>query len=354
MRVLQLIDTLEPGGAEMMAVHYANLAYSEWGYAALVATRHSGLLQERLDRDVVFDVLKKKSRFDPSAYRRLLGLVRSERIDIIHAHGTSFFWGVLIKWANPSVRLVWHDHYGDSEFLERRPSAAILAASFFFNGVVSVNAKLLAWASRRLFCKNVRYFPNFAFLDSNTGAVAAFKGSGFKVICLANLRPQKNHAFLVEVARKVVDRYPETTFHLVGKDLKDAYSDQLQAEIRQKGMEENIFFYGSLPVTERLLRQADSAILTSASEGLPVALLEYGLAGLPVVCTPVGEIPTIIIDGENGYLCGDAHGFAERLLYLHDNQSAREAVARKLKSHVQQTYGASAVFHQYATWLKTI
>jgi hypothetical protein len=35
-------------------------------------------------------------------------------------HSTSFFIAVLLKLLQPQVKLIWHDHYGDSDFLEQR------------------------------------------------------------------------------------------------------------------------------------------------------------------------------------------------------------------------------------------
>src|SRR5690606_34892527 len=46
------------------------------------------------------------------------------------------------------------------------------------------------------------------------------------------------------------------------------------------------------------LNKADLGILASLSEGLPLALLEYGRAGLPVICTDVGECSEVI--GQEG------------------------------------------------------
>jgi glycosyltransferase involved in cell wall biosynthesis len=51
-----------------------------------------------------------------------------------------------------------------------------------------------------------------------------------------------------------------------------------------------------------ILSQSTIGILTSASEGLPLALLEYGMAKIPVVVTNVGEMPAIVRDDINGYV----------------------------------------------------
>ena len=47
---------------------------------------------------------------------------------------------------------------------------------------------------------------------------------------------------------------------------------------------------------------ADAIILTSRIEGLPLVVLEALSLGLPILSTPVGGIPDIIKNGENGFL----------------------------------------------------
>ena len=71
MRILQLIDTLRPGGAEKMAVSYAN-AFSRKGLASfLCTTRMEGLLNDQLAPQVGYLFLKKSSSLDPRAYLKM-------------------------------------------------------------------------------------------------------------------------------------------------------------------------------------------------------------------------------------------------------------------------------------------
>ena len=63
-RILQLIDSLEAGGAERMAVSYANALNRNIGFGALVATRTEGALKNQLDKNVVYGYLNRKSTFD--------------------------------------------------------------------------------------------------------------------------------------------------------------------------------------------------------------------------------------------------------------------------------------------------
>lgn len=76
------------------------------------------------------------------------------------------------------------------------------------------------------------------------------------------------------------------------------------------------------------LRASDAFCLPSYREGLPLALCEAMLCGLPAIATPVGGIPEILRAGERGFLvrCGDVEGLAERLKLLAANPDRARAL----------------------------
>lgn len=53
---------------------------------------------------------------------------------------------------------------------------------------------------------------------------------------------------------------------------------------------------------EKLLSAADIVLLTSDNEGMPLSLIQAGMAGLPVVTTNVGSVPEVVSDGITGII----------------------------------------------------
>lgn len=88
---------------------------------------------------------------------------------------------------------------------------------------------------------------------------------------------------------------------------------------------------------DALLAQADIFLLPSYNEGLPMSVLEAMSWGLPVITTPVGGIPEIIVSNENGLLVnpGDIQQLTMCIQSLLENeklrfnlgQSARQSIA---------------------------
>jgi glycosyltransferase involved in cell wall biosynthesis len=357
MRIIQIIDSLEAGGAERMAVNYANALAVQSEFIGLVATRKEGALLGQLDKRVDYLFLNKRNSFDLKAVFLLRKFVVTNKVTIIHAHSTSFFIAFLLKLVHPSVQLIWHDHYGDSEFLNSRATLIFRMTLPFFEGVISVNQKLKDWSDQKLNCKNTVYLPNFPTLEDETGAPTFLKGvEGKRIICLANLRAQKNHFLLLRVAKKLKVSHPDWTFHLVGKDFADSYSAEIRKKIEEYRLADKVFVYGSKNDIIHILHQASIGVLCSKSEGLPVALLEYGWAKKPVVVTDVGEIASVVKNRENGFLVSvhQSIHFHKALVELMDNQILQKRFGKALHQTVEVSYSENKVIKQYLTWIQKI
>ena len=355
MRILQIIDSLEAGGAERMAVNYANVLAVTINFSGLVTTRKEGPLLNQVNNKVSYLCLNKKGTIDLKAISKLRKFVIKTKVELIHAHSTSFFLAFLLKLSFPSVKLIWHDHYGDSEFLSQRPSFALRITLPFFDGIIAVNQNLKLWAEQKMHFKNVIYLPNFPSEENEVLEHTVLKGiDGKRIVSLANLRLQKNHFLLLEVAKKVQLSHPEWTFHLVGKDFEDDYSRQIKNLILEYNLENNVFIYGSKQDIATILEQSKIAILTSQSEGLPVALLEYGLYGKPIVVTNVGEIPLLIKDGVNGFMVetGNTELFYDSLVKLIENETLQNNFGNALQQTIMDNYSEQTVIKQYLAWLE--
>src|SRR5680860_1615923 len=88
-KVIQLIDSLRPGGAEKMAVTYANALVGQVEGSYLCCTRMEGMLKESLLTEVEYLFLNKKSSLDLKAILKLRNFIKSRQIEIVHAHSTS-------------------------------------------------------------------------------------------------------------------------------------------------------------------------------------------------------------------------------------------------------------------------
>ncbi|CAM4098141.1 glycosyltransferase [Gillisia limnaea] len=354
MRVLQLIDSLRPGGAEKMAVNIANGLLPRVEGSYLCCTRQEGLLKVQLKAEVGYVFLNKRSSLDPKAILKLRKYIKENKIDVVHAHSTSYFLAGLLKISGSNFKLIWHDHYGESEFLEKREFKVLKKFSRLFAGIISVNTALKNWTLQNLYCKNVIELKNFIpkYENSRTSTIK-LKGTAtdFKIICVANLRPQKDHINLLR-AFELLDPKMYVSLHLIGEDPQTVYSASVLKEIENSCVNHKIHYYGAQPEIIPLLQQADLGVLSSRSEGLPLALLEYGISGLPVVCTNVGQCAAVInnygsiVEKENSEML-----YGGISAYL-NNRLKMKQEAIMFQQEVERNYSEKGILKKYINFIK--
>lgn len=340
MRVLQLIDSLNTGGAERVAVNIANALSTEINGSFLCVTRKEGLLKDSLLKQVGYLFLNKKYTVDFKAIIKLYRFIKKHKINVVHAHSTSFFLATVIKFIYPDVIIVWHDHYGNSEFLMSRSHWVLKRCSKYFSHIFCVNKPLLNWAKQTLKFEEASYLANVAVIAKVLGSSRLKGAAGKRIVCLANLRPQKDHLNLISAFKEALKVHPDWTLHCVGENCNDNYSKQIKAQAEACGLVHAVYFYGSKPDVFSILKQADIGVLSSKSEGLPLALLEYGFAKLAVVATKVGEIENVITHKSHGLLVEPAKplDLAKALIFLIEKKTLRHKFAENYFLHIRDNY----------------
>ena len=346
MRIVQLIDSLEAGGAERMAVNYANALANEIDFSALVATRKEGDLQSQINDNVGYLFLNRKGIIDLSALLKLQNYIRRNKVEIVHAHGTSFFFAFLLKLIYPTIKLIWHDHYGARVKHGTSNNFFLLIASLSFSSIFVVNPKMKEWAKRILFTKKVVFIPNFAEIFDLNPRHTVLKGQlGKRIVCVANLKKPKNHIALLKAFHDLQLTKLGWSLHLIGKDFSDHYSCELKNYVKINDLNDFVFMYGAQNDIQSILSQATIGVLASTDEGFPVVLLEYGLAKLAVASTNVGYCGTLIKHDYSGVLFNPTR---EDELKLHlskliNDVAFRLEIGLNLQQEVIKTYSKEKI-----------
>jgi len=340
--VLQLIDSLHIGGAEVLSINIANALASSEKYASyLCATRKEGALKTRINGSVGYLFLNRKKTFDVKAILHLKRFVKKKNITIIHAHSTSILLAFVVKLLFFKIKIIWHDHYGKSEYLGQRQTLILKIISFFVSSIISVNSNLKDWAQKELYCKNVYFINNFPFFNS-VNKITFLKGTeGKRILHLAAFRAQKDHINLIKSFHTLLQKENCSgwTLHLVGGKNDTAYTKRVLDLIDSLNLKNVVFIYGACLDIAHVLSQANVGVLSSKSEGLPIALLEYGLAKLPVVVTDVGECASII-NNNNGYIVPpkNSSALSEKLENLINSEEKRKKFGLALHGKVNKHY----------------
>ena len=346
MRIVQIIDSLEAGGAERMAVNYANALAKKIVFSGLIATRKEGSLKTKIDSNVPYMFLEKKKSIDFQAVFRLRKYIKKNQIDIIHAHSSSFFIAVLVKLTLPQIKIIWHDHYGTREKETKKENKILICLSTFFSAIFVVNLQLLEWSKKNMRCSRVVFIPNFTTSETETEELTSLKGiDGKRIVFLANLKNPKNHILILKAFSELKLNENGWSLHLIGKDYFDNYSDQLKKHIASYSLENAIHLYGAKSDVRYILSQASIGVLASRQEGFPVTLLEYGLGNLAVISTNVGYCSSIIQNEVNGLLFDPQSDLEVKtqLKKITDDDSFRKTLGNNFKQSVEENYSEEVV-----------
>jgi glycosyltransferase involved in cell wall biosynthesis len=120
----------------------------------------------------------------------------------------------------------------------------------------------------------------------------------------------------------------------------EEYYRECQALVKRLDLSEKIKFIGHSDNMLDLYRKADIFVLSSRSEGVPLALLEAMSCGLPSVCTAVGGVPEILPDTITGFLVppGDIDCLASKISTLLDDPELRKKMGIRARELIKEKY----------------
>lgn len=343
----QLVDTLSMGGAERMSVNIAGAMEEDGWESHLVVSRSGGGLEAHLPSGVNVHLLNKSTFYDLGAFYNLIKLFRKHRPLILHAHSTSIYWAVLLKIVVGDFHLIWHDHFGLSDQLDKYPRKDIVVLSKWIDRIIVVNEKLKDyWRNLIPYRKeDITYIGNFPWLNLPEKT----KCELFTFLNLANLRPQKDQITLLKACKILVDQDRKFKVQLVGEYVDQEWTNQVKDTLVDLNLEGFVELVGPVSEVSLCLAKAHAGILSSESEGLPVALLEYGLAGLPVICTQVGDCPKVLSSPDLGILVpkSSPEELALAMDRLLSDYSSNKLMGEKLQEKIIREYGKGNFLDSY-------
>jgi glycosyltransferase involved in cell wall biosynthesis len=352
MRIFQLIDSLAIGGAERMAVNLANMFSDKNIPNVLVASRQAGPLSGLLTDRSVFKTIGKTKTLDLKAFRNLVQIAKEFNPTHLHVHDSSVFWGIALKLFIPRVQLIWHAHYGGFSSSDQRFGGKLKFIQYGIDYMIAVNEDLLVWAGkeiprvkRKSFIEN---FPDVSGVFDKTERVSK------TIICVANLKSPKNHHLLIKAFFEFLKNRPDFKLQLVGSCPDPIYLSEVEKLIAEKDLGLSVKIVGEVLDLRPYFESARFAVLASQAEGLPVSLLELGLAKVPILCTKVGQCQDLLDDGKLGYLVpsDDLEAMTTELIAIADNPEEASEKAGSFYQKVKKNYGKENFLKKYTELLE--
>lgn len=165
-------------------------------------------------------------------------------------------------------------------------------------------------------------------------------------VAVGRLVYEKGHEFLVEAMSTVIQTDDHAIAGICGAG---PLQDQLQAQIEKLNLQENVKLLGQWDDIPELLAAADVFVLPSRWEGLPMALLEGMMAGLPVIATRVEGVDEVVRPGEHGLLVPleSPMELAQAILQLLRSPADRQRMGAAARERVLSSYTTDRMCEAY-------
>lgn len=170
---------------------------------------------------------------------------------------------------------------------------------------------------------------------------------------VANLKPVKGHSFLLQAMAGVVKEFSNVKLFLVGKDEMNGELQRLAGELN---IQDNVIFLGRRDDVPTILALSYFCVLTSLSEGMSNAILEYMLAGKAVVATRVGGNSELVSHGTNGLLVEkeDAEGLKNAIVQLLRSPAEASRMGENGFKRVESEFSMAGMVRKYENFFESL
>lgn len=116
--------------------------------------------------------------------------------------------------------------------------------------------------------------------------------------------------------------------------------NNLKHLVTSLGLENRVFFGGFQPEISKIFKQIDIYVQPSRSEGFGLTVVEAMLAGKPVVVTPAGGLPEIIVDGQVGIITDEvsANSITQKINYLLTRETLAKKLGQEARFYAKRTF----------------
>jgi glycosyltransferase involved in cell wall biosynthesis len=300
-----------------------------------------------------------RSSADPAAIRSLFSLFRRERVQVVNTHSGKDSWvasiaakiaGVplLIRTRHISVPIRRHAF----NLIYRWPDGYITTGEMIREHLIGKGIHADRVLSIPTGVDPGRFIPGID--GRRIREEFGIPPGSFLVSMIGVLRSWKRHDLFLEALRLLRGRSVPIHALVVGEG---PGRDVICAEIREKGISDVALLTGFREDIPEILAASDAVVLPSDRfEGVPQVILQAMAMARPVVGSPIGGIPEVVLHGKTGFLCppGDVPAYANAMALLVKDPDLRERLGKAGRELVLSRYTVAAMCEQTETFYSGI
>ena len=356
MNIMEIVSGAEVNGA---VIHCLLLTRSlaQRGHQVTLLCRENAFIAGQLCQDNVEIITSDMHRIPFDELRRVAGLCRERRIDVLHTHMTrAHNFGVCLRrfYHIPCVATA-HSH--------------IIQPHWMFNDhVVAVSNATCRFQRRRNLVREQRIETIYGFMDyPRFAGVSCASGMQIRqewgldaqtplIGVIGDIIPRKGQLHVIRALPRILAACPTARLAIIGEPKRGVeYFHKARAEAERLGVNDQIIWAGHRNDVPHIMSALDVYALASLDEMFPVAVLEAMAAGKAIVATHVGGVPECVHNKETALLVPseDPDALAQAIVTLLTDPLLRQQLGNRARevAHAQfsvesQTPRIEAVFER--------
>ena len=304
--------------------------------------------------------------YDLALAVRMHEVTLSHELEILHCHyaiphaTSAWIAKEMLRQTKSDVRVVTTLHGTDITIVGQDPSFKQITKFSIekSDGLTAVSRYLQTETLTTFGCTacRIEVIPNFMDPDiydrsRYTSILDDHIPSETKVLMhVSNFRPVKRVRDVVKIFAKVRAQIPAVLVMVGdGPDRVDA-----EAEARELGVSDKVFFLGKIDAVAPLLAGADLFLMPSSSESFGLSALEALATGVPVIGSDVAGLPEVVLDGENGFLrpVGDVDAMSDAAIELLRDEKRWQKMSTFAAADARERFSLDAIVSEYEAFYR--
>lgn len=326
MRVLHLLDELNPGGLEMMLLDISKKS-KENGLDMIVVSMKGGALENEFkNTDIIYIKLLRKYPFDLSIIFQLRKIIKNNEINIIHSHLIIAAIHAYFASLGMNTKNIL-SHHGISPYFRKKD---IFLEKFIIPRMDYNIAVSKSFLDKLRIEKNNNIHKNFGVIyngldtkkfDNGNKRFREEKGfndSDILMGMVGNFINNKDQITICKALPEVFKKFNNTKFFFIGnksekypKEYEDCYDFCFKNNLMDR-----VFFFEKVTNVANILHSLDIFIFSSLNESFGIAPVEAMICGIPIIAADIPVMKEISNNGEFVimYKAGDSHDLEEKII----------------------------------------
>ena len=302
--------------------------------------------------------------YDLALAVRMHEVVLAHKLDLLHVHyaiphaTSAWIAREMLAPTRPDIRVLTTLHGTDITIVGQDPSFhAITKFSIEqSDGLTAVSHFLQRETIRAFGCTGcqIEVIPNFIDpqVYDRTKYKAALRDqvspSDQVLMHISNFRQVKRVRDVVRIFARVRQDIPSVLV-MVGDGPDRVHAE---AEARELGVDDRVFFLGKIEAVAPLLSAADLFLIPSQSESFGLSALEALASGVPVVGSRAGGLPEVVREGETGALCevGDVEAMAAAAVDILRDRDRWQEMSALAARDARERFAIDDIVEQYESF----